>query len=178
MKAWLQERARWLTQQGINPNNCHWRHHLQSLDQSRQDEFHSTVSSRWHDELDKCYGSCVLKDPTVSRIVADSFLKFDGEQYWLTDFVIMPNHAHLLVAFADDQTMLTQCEAWKRFTGRQINQLKNSAGRFWQQDGFDHLVRSLEQFRYLRHYIAENPKKACLKAGEYFLYSCDDVKKK
>ncbi len=47
----------------------------------------------------------------------------------------------------------------------------NRQGRFWQQDGFDHLVRSVEQFDYLRRYIADNPRKARLRAGEYVLES-------
>jgi type I restriction enzyme R subunit len=40
-------------------------------------------------------------------------------------------------------------------------------GKFWQQEPFDHLVRSLEQYEYLRQYIADNAQKARLKTGEY-----------
>ncbi|MEJ7594383.1 MAG: hypothetical protein WKF77_22850 [Planctomycetaceae bacterium] len=81
---------------------------------------------RWHAELDKSYGACVLRDPVNAKIVADSLRKFDGDRYWLTDFVVMPNHVHLLVSFADDDSMLRQCEGWKRFTARTINQPSTS----------------------------------------------------
>jgi hypothetical protein len=38
---------------------------------------------------------------------------------------------------------------------------------FWQEDGFDHLVRSAEQFDHLRRYIAENPAWARLRPDDY-----------
>ena len=55
----------------------------------------------------------------------------------------------------------------RRETGRRLKR----HGRFWQQDGFDHLVRSEEQFRYLRKYIAANPEKARLRPGEFVYYT-------
>jgi type I restriction enzyme R subunit len=45
--------------------------------------------------------------------------------------------------------------------------LIGSKGKLWQQEPFDHLVRSIEQYEYLRDYIQKNPAKAKLKAGEY-----------
>ena len=92
------------------------------------------------------------------------------------DFVVMPNHMHLLVVFPDDDSMLKQCEEWKRFTGRRINQRTGNSGRFWQQDGFDHLVRSEAQFLHFRRYIANNPLKAGLRSGQFVLYSEDAPK--
>jgi type I restriction enzyme R subunit len=94
-------------------------------------------------------------------------MHFDGDRYELTDFVIMPNHVHLLVVFPAEDMMLRQCESWKHFTATKINQALGRKGQFWQQDGFDHLVRSAEQFNYLRRYLAENPQKARLRPGEY-----------
>jgi putative transposase len=178
VERWRQERAAWLIGNAINPNKPEWRDDLQSLPRRLQNEFYATFSTRWHNELDCCHGSCVLKDPVNSPIVADSFLKFDGERYWVKDFVVMPNHTHMLVVFPNDDVMLSQCENWKRYTGRRINKRMSDTGRFWQQDGFDHLVRSEEQFKHFRRYIADNPKKAGLAAGEYFLYSNPDAVRK
>jgi type I restriction enzyme R subunit len=113
----------------------------------------------------------VLLRPELARIVADSLRHFDGDRYDLTDFVVMANHVHVLVAFHDEQSLLAQCESWKRFTATRINQVLKRQGRFWQQDDFDHLVRSLEQFNHLRRYIAENPERANLKADEYLHFS-------
>jgi REP-associated tyrosine transposase len=109
----------------------------------------------------------VLRQPALSQIVTDSLLHFDGDRYELTDFVVMPNHVHLLVAFPDEESMLRQCDSWKHFTSTQINPALGRKGHFWQQDGFDHLVRSVEQFEYLRRYIADNSRRARLRPDEY-----------
>jgi hypothetical protein len=76
-----------------------------------------------------------------------------------------------MVAFREESMLLTQCTLWKRFTGRQINQLLGFRGEFWQVEQFDHLIRTEEQFEYYRRYIADNPHKAGLAAGSYRWYS-------
>lgn len=113
----------------------------------------------------------MLKQPALARIVADSLQHFDGDRYDLTDFVVMPNHVHVLVAFPDESSMLAQCDSWKHFTATQINKALSRKGRFWQQDGFDHLVRSIEQFEHFRRYIAEKGPKAKLRPDEYIYWS-------
>ncbi|MFO1000810.1 MAG: hypothetical protein U0936_10745 [Planctomycetaceae bacterium] len=45
------------------------------------------------------------------------------------------------------------------------------SGQFWQTEQFDHLVRSEEQFRFLRDYIRKNPGQAGLRTEEYLHYS-------
>ena len=47
--------------------------------------------------LDAGYGSCRLADPICARIMADSLLFGHGSRYWLRDWVIMPNHVHVLI---------------------------------------------------------------------------------
>jgi len=88
----------------------------------------------------------------------------------MADFVVMPNHVHLLAQFRDEDAMRKQCTSWARYTARQINRSLGRKGSFWQKEAFDHLVRSAEQFDYYRRYIAENPRKAHLEPGEYYLY--------
>jgi len=63
----------------------------------------------------------------------------------------------------------------EHFTATKINRLIGSSGRYWEQDGFDQLLRSDVQFEYLREYIANNPVKARLKSGE-FLHFRKDLK--
>jgi type I restriction enzyme R subunit len=171
LRRWYAEREAWLLRHGIDPRADDWRAALEQRDRSLRDEFTTTFSERWHHYLDDCHGACVLSRPAIGRIVADSLLHFDGQRYLITDFVVMPNHVHLLAAFADEQAMLEQCDSWKHYTARQINSHLGSSGRFWQQDGFDHLVRSVEHFEAFRRYIAENPTKARLQAGQYIHYS-------
>jgi type I restriction enzyme R subunit len=55
---------------------------------------------------------------------------FDGVRYELSDFVVMPNHVHILAAFPTSDAMLQQCEAWKHFTATKINRVLGVKGRF------------------------------------------------
>ena len=163
----LRERADWLARHGISSSDPRWRSQVDQLDQRLQREFRRLIWQRWDSSLDECYGSCVLKEPRLAKIVADSLRHFHGDRYELTDYVIMPNHFHLIAAFRDESGMLSQCESWKHFTATKINRLLGLDGRFWQQDGFDHLIRTPEHFEYFRQYIADNPKVAHLSPHEY-----------
>jgi putative transposase len=49
--------------------------------------------------LDAGHGAGVLRRPELSAIVADSVLHADGRDYVDSDFVVMPNHVHVLVQF-------------------------------------------------------------------------------
>lgn len=137
------------------------------LNEEERREFDSHFNHCREVTLDECMGACVLKQPEISQIVSDSLLHFDGTRYRMGDFVIMPNHVHLLAAFATPESMMKQFDSWLHFTAFRINRTIGRHGRFWQPEPFDHLVRTLEQYEYLRTYIAENPMKARLLKGEY-----------
>lgn len=169
---WHGTRRDWLLRHGIiATSDDEWRSQLRGLQPQLRNEFYQTLAARWQEHLDDCHGACVLKRPDLGEIVANSLRHFDGDRYDLTDFVVMPNHAHVLVAFPDEESLLDQCDSWKHFTATQLNRKLGTSGRFWQQDGFDHLVRSVDQFEYLRRYIAENPLKAHLVEGQFAHYS-------
>ncbi len=171
LRHWHAEREDWLRQHGIEPRTAYWKARLLELPRADQAEFMRTFSDRWHHHLDACHGACVLRRPELAQAVGESLLKFDGDRYELTDFVVMPNHVHLLAAFRDEEGMLAQCESWKHFTARAINRALGQRGPFWQQDGFDHLVRTLGHFEGYRGYIAANGAKARLHPGEYLHYA-------
>lgn len=171
IESWLKERCEWLLRKGINATSPDWKHALRRLPQPDQKEFHRLFTNRWEDMLDECHGTCVLRQPDLATIVSDSLHHFDDDRYLLTDFVVMPNHVHILASFASEERMLMQCESWKHYTAVQLNKKLGRKGRFWQKEGFDHLVRSEEQFVYFRTYIATNPEKARLKPGESIRYA-------
>ena len=172
---WHADRASWLRDHRIDPDSKNWKQALQRLGREKSCEFHDVFSNRWHDELDACHGECVLRRSELAAIVANSLHHFHGDRYLMLDFVVMPNHVHILCSFQNDETMTRQCESWKHYTAVRIHRELKASGRFWQQDGFDHLVRSEKQFQYLRLYIAGNPEKARLKPGEYLHYSNEEI---
>ena len=171
LERWRADRNRWLDVHGIDPTEKGWKMLVQELPPDLMIEYHDRFTTRWHDTLDAGHGDCVLSQPEIADIVANSLLHFDGDRYEMLDFVIMPNHVHLLATFPDKAAMIDQCDSWKHFTARQINRRLGALGRFWQQDAFDHLVRHEGQFRRLRDYIAQNPVKAGLRADQARLWS-------
>jgi len=167
---WIAERNLLFQKYGIAPNE-NWKVAIDRLAPADGIRIHRKLTERWDEFLDECHGACVLKRAHLSEIVTDSLQHFDGDRYTLTDFVVMPNHVHLLAAFPDEMAMLKQCHSWKRYTAVRINQALKISGEFWQSDGFDHLVRSEEQFVHYRRYITDNPRRAGLRDGEYRHYS-------
>jgi type I restriction enzyme R subunit len=122
------------------------------------------------DYLDRGCGDCALKRNDLAEIIAESLRHFDGQRYHLGDFVVMPNHVHLIACLLGETDVEDQCYSWKKFTATRINKALGRRGRFWHEESFDHLVRSSEQFDHLRRYIAANPKAAGLGIGEYLYY--------
>lgn len=43
--------------------------------------------------LDQGHGECHLAKPDCAEIVLESLQRFDTERYFLTDAIVMPNHA-------------------------------------------------------------------------------------
>jgi putative transposase len=165
-----EERAHMLAHAGLNPQGD-WQAELAKLKAVDAAKLRWKMFAAWDRQLDLGVGECVLARPDLSAIVADSLLNFDGHRYVMTDFVIMPNHVHVLAALADADLLLAQCESWKRYTARLIHKSLGRSGEFWQVEQFDHLVRSLEQFEYFRQYLRDNPKNAGLPDGSYRWYS-------
>ena len=167
VERWEREKHEWLRLRSRD-TGAHWSAIVETLSEREQAEFEKAFNRHREIFLDSCYGRCLLKRPDLSKIVADSLLHFDGERYRMGDFIVMPNHVHLLAVFATAKAMKEQCDSWLHYTAFRINQAIGESGKFWQQEPFDHLVRSPEQYEYLRQYIADNPQKAGLKPGEYF----------
>ena len=179
------QRQELLRQHQLDPD-ADWKAALAKLPSAVGEQLHWEFFTAWDKQLDLAAGACVLREPALSKIVVNSLLHFDNQRYILTDAVVMPNHVHLLVAFRDEESLLTQCTSWKHFTATRINRwlrknvdLRNasnglhppSSGEFWQIDQFDRLVRSEEDFCRYRSYVAENPQNARLAEGTFRYYT-------
>jgi putative DNA methylase len=117
-------------------------------------------------------GPLFLQRPEIARLVEDALR--DGEsrfhRYQLPAFVVMPNHVHTLA------TPAVIAAQWlgplKGFTSHQANQLLGTRGAFWQDESYDHLVRSNTEFEHIRAYIEQNPVTAGLAStAEQFRWS-------
>ena len=116
--------------------------------------------------LDKAAsGPLYLRMPEIAALIVASL--HDGEQrfhrYQMHSFAVMPNHVHLLVT---PQVVATR---WlgplKGFTAHEAKRMLGLSGQpFWQDESYDHLVRSDAELERIREYIESNPVKAGLVA--------------
>lgn len=143
--AWQEQRNRWLAV------------HPEPWDEAAEREYHERFTSAIDHWLDQGHGSCLLKHPENSKIVANAFDHFDGERYRLGPYVVMPNHVHLLFQPLGEHELPDLVHTWKRFTAREINKREGRSGPLWQADYWDRLVRSEEHFKWAARYIGKNP---------------------
>jgi type I restriction enzyme R subunit len=108
VRRWLAARDDWLCRRGVDPSRPGWESLLEDWPIARRQEFRGFVSGRWSEHLDELHGSCPLRRAEFAGIVDESLRHFDGYRYRLSDFVVMPNHVHMLAAFAAEEAMLAQ----------------------------------------------------------------------
>jgi type I restriction enzyme R subunit len=154
---WKRERDRWLRDYQAED--------VGGVPEEHRAEYHERFTKPWHDWLDAGFGSCALRYPDVRRVLVD---RMTGTGCDLDFWVVMPNHIHaLLTPCAGSLAKVMQ--SWKGGSAFEINQHLGRKGKLWQKEGYDHIVRSEEQFWHYRSYIAGNPIKANLALEEYAL---------
>ncbi len=139
LKRWGCEKNDWMQRHG-HPAEENWSEILPTLDGATRAKFNKHFSRCREDYLDSGRGRCLLRRPELAELVANSLLHFDGERYRMGDFVVMPNHVHLLAAFPSAEEMRVQFDSWLHYTAYQIHQQVGEKGHFWHQEPFDHLV--------------------------------------
>ena len=81
--------------------------------------------------------------------------------------VVMPDHVHALLTPLRDPDgwsipLVDILQCCKGATAHRINRLLRLSGPVWQEESFDHVLRSEESFEDKREYIRQNPVKAGL----------------
>jgi REP element-mobilizing transposase RayT len=116
--------------------------------------------------LDKGTGSCRLKQPVAAEMVVGAMRFFHGDRYELFNWVVMPNHVHVLVKPLGDFGLGEIIKSWKQYTSRRLKVLLDwKEPAFWQIESYDHWVRNEEERARIIHYIHNNPVKAKLCAA-------------
>jgi len=124
-------------------------------------------------------GPVYLRQPDIASLVVAALQHGDCQlgRYQLHSFVVMPNHVHLLVTPQVAASLLLG--PLKGFTAHEANGIPGLRGRpFWQDESYDHLIRSKAEFERVRAYIENNPVKAGLvTTPEEFRWSSASVNK-
>ena len=119
--------------------------------------YRDTISRPMEEYIDAGYGSCVLKDPDVRKILVDSISFYDDDRFVAWAYVIMPNHVHLLATPAPGQALADSVSSIMKYSARRINAFVGRKGDLWQPEPFDTLIRSYGHYRHCVEYIRHNP---------------------
>ena len=140
-----------------------WEEELQRLaEHDRETERRRRIEAA----LDRGYGACWLRRPEVAALVRDALLHFDGTRYRLHEWVVMPNHVHVLATPLHGFSLSGIVHSWKSHTAKQANKVLKRRGGFWQPDYFDRFMRDEEHYQATVEYIHRNPVMAGLCESE------------
>jgi len=115
--------------------------------------------------LDQGQGFSPFLDSTVASEFSDWLQSYQSDGLAFSDFVIMPNHLHVITHPIYLQTVDEFREIWRRFKGRSarfLNLKLERTGAFWQSYGYDRWIRNETELRSWQRYLARNPVKAHL----------------
>jgi REP element-mobilizing transposase RayT len=98
----------------------------------------------------------------LASLVEEALWFYYAERYVLDAYVVMPDHVHLLMQPCNGWSLAKILQGIKGFTAREINRVLGRKGLFWQNEDFDHLIRSERDWLDKLDYIHMNPVKAGL----------------
>ena len=102
-----------------------------------------------------------LDNQNLSDIVKMGLHKYDGKEYKLFCYSIMPNHVHLLFHLLENARSISKVmQAIKRVSAYKINVVLKRKGSFWQSESYDHILRDEDDLLNLITYTLLNPVKA------------------
>jgi putative transposase len=116
--------------------------------------------------IDREKEQSLLTGAPLAQALLDSARIYETKQRWyITLFLLMPDHLHALISFASDDSMSSIVGDWKHFQTRQH-------GVVWQEGYFDHRLRDDERGEQLStkiNYIRQNPVAAglCVRAEDW-----------
>jgi REP element-mobilizing transposase RayT len=117
-----------------------------------------------------------LSDPRLADLVYGAAMFRDGRDYELVALTIMPNHVHIVFGVGEHGMFEHEGQidnlsykpvskiigSLKRHTAREANDLLGRRGAFWQDESYDHVVRSGKELEAIVRYVINNPVKAGL----------------
>ncbi|MCC5835810.1 MAG: transposase [Opitutales bacterium] len=115
-------------------------------------------------------GENALCHPDIAERIFESLeFRIRAGEWYPTLFLLIPDHCHGLIAFSAQVRMKSILKNWKRYLARNL-------GIQWQEDFFDHRIRSVTELNLKANYIRQNPVRAGLvKAAEDWPYVWTNV---
>lgn len=105
-----------------------------------------------------------LNNPTVHKILRDEWQSAMERHGWaIGSYVVMPDHVHFFCKPTPEACKLLELiQQWKQWTSKRIKNELKLEGSIWQNEFFDHLLRSHESYSEKWIYVEQNPVRAGL----------------
>jgi hypothetical protein len=78
--------------------------------------------------LDRGAGACWLGDPRIADVACGALRFFDRTRYVLDEWVVMPNHVHVIIRPVGEWGLSGILQSWKREIARQGNRVLGKTG--------------------------------------------------
>jgi REP element-mobilizing transposase RayT len=106
----------------------------------------------------------ILASKRVASILIDEWRSAHNRHGWaIGRYVIMPDHVHFFCsAELGVKRLATFMQAWKQWTSKRIAREVKLSGTVWQEEFFDHVLRSSESYSQKWDYVKGNPVRAGL----------------
>jgi len=103
----------------------------------------------------------------ASNILIDEWRNAHKRHGWVIGrYVIMPDHVHFFCsAELNAKSLPAVMQAWKQWTSKRIAREIKLSGHTWQDEFFDHILRSSESYGQKWDYVRENAVRAKLVAN-------------
>jgi REP element-mobilizing transposase RayT len=149
-----------------------YRRRLPHLQRADADIFITFCTARWQLPdpardliLDHCLREAGVARASVAR--APSPANCPKPRIHLHAAVIMPDHVHLLLLPLRDKDgwpypLVDILQCLKSITAHQINKLLHRSGPVWEEESFDHVLRSDETLKQKVEYLRQNPARRSL----------------
>ncbi len=102
------------------------------------------------------YGQCFLRHEKCANIVKSHILLGNKKDYELFEYVIMPNHVHVLIRTLDTSNLSNIVRRWKSRTAHEINYVLKRKGSVWMHGYYDTYIRNNEHLNHVVEYIRNN----------------------
>ena len=117
--------------------------------------------------LDEGYGASHFRDLQLAGYLEEALLHFQNDRYFVSCWVVMPNHCHAVIRPLRDQQLEVILRGMKGVVARRINLSSGERGSLWQDESYDRIVRDEEHLWRVVQYIGRNPGRAGLPRSEW-----------
>lgn len=125
---------------------------------------HRTAPSSSYFVTTKCWqGRHIFQVPEVAEILLRSLLDYRNRKaYLLHEFVLMPDHLHLMLTPAETTSLEKALQLIKGGSSHRIHKERSHRMQIWQEGFYDWTIRDYNDWQTKLEYIRTNPVRAKL----------------